>query len=174
MRFPFTTDWTPQVINPYPWTATLDDACSSLVKRGAWTNNVKDECGLSLTDACDAPPLMSHNEWQTWKQSVRRVSSQCAALMTSFEGCCQQRDLTREALPQDSGVALRLVPWTYFRDALPQCVSREPDLRVAKWLLHSDPGHGPRLPHRPAVRANVVFADGPPRLPDATPRMFVE
>jgi hypothetical protein len=42
-----------------------------------------------------------------------------------FEGCCQQRDLTREALPQDSGVALRLIPWTYFREALPQCVSRE-------------------------------------------------
>jgi hypothetical protein len=83
VRFPFTTDWTPQVINPYPWTATLDDACSSLVKRGAWTNNVNDECGLSLTDACDAPPLMSNNEWQTWKQSVRRVSSQCAALMIS-------------------------------------------------------------------------------------------
>jgi hypothetical protein len=107
------------------------NTCFRLVKIDSWDDGYS-ECGLSLTDACEAPQGMSDDSWLAWKQSVRGISHNCAILVGQLEGCCALRNSTPASKPASGSgePTLNLIPYSDFETALTSCVSVDSTLTL--------------------------------------------
>jgi hypothetical protein len=133
-RYPYQQDWSIRPAYTLSSDLHLGDGstnCPYVVKVRAWAPELA-KCGLSLDSVCirrdgsysvGATPYDSGVEaWSAWKQDVRNIGPDCAALLRDLEVCCDLMDYWSPAARHDDDSWLRLIPFSDFRKALFDCV----------------------------------------------------